>query len=291
MEIKLQSGKYVMAVSGGVDSVVLLDVLRQRDDLQLVVAHFDHGIRPDSATDAQFVRQLAAKHNIPFISERVELGADASEATARKARYTFLRQAVRQTDSQAVITAHHQDDLLETAILNILRGTGRRGLSSLQSTDAIQRPLLHVPKKDVQAYAIQHHLSWHEDTTNRDERYTRNYIRHRLLVKFDSGARQQLLGLIDRAQAVNKELDALLNELMGAHLTPAGLDRRWFMGLPHNASREVMATWLRQNGVADFDRQAIERLTVQAKVKPVGKQFDVLHGTSLAIDKDVLVIK
>jgi tRNA(Ile)-lysidine synthase len=291
MEIKLQPGRYVVAVSGGVDSVVLLDMLQGCKDMQLVVAHFDHGIRPDSADDAEFVRQLASKHGLPFITERVELGDGASEATAREARYIFLRQAVKQTDSQAIVTAHHQDDLLETAIFNILRGTSRRGLASLQSTSDIQRPLLHVPKNDLQAYALQHHLSWREDTTNRDERYTRNYIRHRLLVKFDTRARQQLLALIEQAQDINKEVDPLLNELLVAHTTAAEVDRRWFKSLPHTVAREVMAAWLRQNRVADFDRKTIERLTVQAKVKPVGKRLDVLHNYQLHINKESLALE
>lgn len=291
MEIKLQPSRYVVAVSGGVDSVVLLDLLRQQHGMELIVAHFDHGIRPDSAADADFVRQHAAKHELPFVTARVELGEGASEAVARELRYKFLRGEAEKAKAQAIVTAHHQDDVLETAILNMLRGTGRRGLTSLQSTADIQRPLLGVPKKDLEGYALQHHLSWREDTTNRDERYTRNYIRHRLLVKFDARARQQLLDAITQAQAVNEELDTLLGGLLADHTREEGVDRRWFTSLPHDVAREVMATWLRQNGVADFDRRTIERLTVQSKVKSVGKQLDVLHNYRVKVDRQTLALK
>ncbi|MDB5170010.1 MAG: hypothetical protein JWN82_406 [Candidatus Saccharibacteria bacterium] len=290
MQVELQPGKYVVAVSGGVDSVALLHLLQQISGLQLVVAHFDHGIRPESADDAAFVQELTTTYNLDFMTERAELGAGASEATARKARYKFLHGVRNQTGAQAVITAHHQDDVLETAILNILRGTGRRGLTSLQSTVEIQRPLLHVPKKDILAYAAKQKLSWREDTTNHDERYTRNYIRHRLLVRFDADARQQLLMTLARAQTVNDELDPLLTELLSAHLAQGSLDRQWFTSLPHAAAREVMATWLRQAGPADFDRQTIERLTIQAKVKPAGKRLDVLHGQHLTLEKRSLLL-
>lgn len=292
MEMKLQPGKYVVAVSGGVDSIVLLDMLAQKTGLELIVAHFDHGIRPDSASDATFVKELAHKYGLPFVSKRVELGSSASEATARTARYAFLRDVQKQTGAQTIVTAHHQDDVLETAILNILRGTGRRGLSSLQSTHDIKRPLLDVPKKGIEAYAVQRKLSWREDTTNRDERYTRNYIRHRLLVKFDARSRQQLLATIEQARLVNAELEPLLAAaIVGHQALQAEIDRQWFASLPHNLAREVMATWLRQAGVADFDRHTIERLTVQAKTKPAGKQLDVLHNYRLNLTKKSLALQ
>ena len=291
MEVDLQPGRYVLAVSGGVDSMVLLDLLAGRPGLELVIAHFDHGIRVESADDAEFVRAEADKRGLAFVTERAELGANASEAVARAARYQFLRAAKTEHKADAIITAHHQDDLLETAILNILRGTGRRGLTSLQSTAEIKRPLLQTPKNDIKSYAVQRKLSWREDTTNRDERYTRNYIRHRLLVKFDAGARQRLLAAIDQTRVVNAELEQLLTELLAGHTEHGGVDRQWFASLPHEVAREVMATWLRQGGVADFDRHTIERLTVQAKVKPAGKQLDVLHNYQLNVTKQSLALQ
>lgn len=274
---QVKPGKYVLAVSGGVDSVALLDLLTKQQGLTLVVAHFDHGIRSDSKADELFVAQLATQYGLDYYSERRELGADASEAQARKARYDFLRRVQQQVDAQAIITAHHQDDVLETALLNMLRGTGRKGLTSLQSSDDVVRPLLKVNKDDIKSYASKQKLSWREDTTNYDERYTRNYIRHRLLVRFDARARQQLLEIIEHQQSINAELDQLLNVGSG------GLDRRWFTSLPHDVAKEVMASWLRENGIADFDRQTIERLTILAKTKPVGKRLDVLHRQQIII--------
>lgn len=291
MEVTLPAGKYVVAVSGGVDSVVLLDVLITQPELQLVVAHFDHGIRPDSAEDTQFVAELAKQHNLEFVSQRAELGTGASEAVARQARYEFLHGVRERVGASAIITAHHQDDVLETAILNILRGTGRRGLSSLKNTSTVQRPLLQMSKADILAYATQQNLSWREDSTNHDERYTRNYIRHRLLVRFDANARQQLLMILAQAQSVNAELDQLLDELLQQHATGNSLDRQWFTGLPHAISREVMAAWLRQAGVADFDRKTIERLTVQAKTKPAGKRLDVLRGYEIKLQATKLALE
>src|SRR5579884_3654782 len=116
MEIQLEPGAYVVAVSGGVDSVVLLDLLTKNHNLKLTVAHFDHGKRKDSASDRHFVQKLAEKHGLSFVYAEGRLGLGASEAAARKARYKFLQQVRESAEARAVVTAHHQDDLLETAI-------------------------------------------------------------------------------------------------------------------------------------------------------------------------------
>lgn len=291
MELDVQPGTYIVAVSGGVDSVVLLHMLASRPGLNLTVAHFDHGIRPESAQDAAFVAGLADRYGLPFVSERTELGPGASEDRARQARYEFLRRTQAAHGARAIITAHHQDDVLETAILNLLRGTGRRGLSSLRNTVDIIRPLLGVSKQDILDYAHKQNLSWQEDSTNRDERYLRNYIRHRVLVRFDAPARRHLLEILDRAQMINDELDVLirdaLQDLSAGH---GALDRHGFSMLSHTVSKEIMAAWLRTQGLADFDRHTIERLTLQAKTKPAGKSLDVLHGYRLEITKQELAL-
>ena len=129
----IPAGTYVIAVSGGVDSVVLLDLMAQVSDCTLIVAHVDHGIRKDSHLDRQFVEKVANKYKLEFYYTEANLGANASEEAARKARYEFLRNIKDKTGARAIITAHHQDDLLETLILNVLRGTKRKGLSSLES--------------------------------------------------------------------------------------------------------------------------------------------------------------
>lgn len=279
-----------MAVSGGVDSVTLLDLLAGRPDVRLIVAHFDHGIRPESGEDRRFVQGLAEKYNLPFVFDEGHLGAKASEAAARTARYTFLRQVKAAADAQAIITAHHEDDLLETAILNLLRGTGRKGLSSLKSTGEIYRPLLRLPKREIIEYAKTHGLEWREDPTNADTKYLRNYIRHKLLPRFDDNARQRFRQIIDAALSTNAEIDVLLaNQL---HLQPARgqLDRHWLIMLPHKVAKEALAAWLRSHGIAGFDRKSIERITVAAKTFAPGKQIDIDAAHVILVKKTVLAL-
>lgn len=289
MKVSVSPGKYVVAVSGGVDSVVLLDLLSKHKGLTLLVVHYDHGIRADSAKDRRFVRRLAAQYGLPFVYEEGHLGSGASEATAREARYGFLRQVVRKQGTAAIITAHHQDDVLETAIINLLRGTGRKGLTALGPRKDILRPLLHVSKSEVLRYATLQQLQWREDPSNKDVRYLRNYVRHQLLPRLSSAERQSLLRLIERQRTVNNELDALLRQQLETQ--GKTLLRRWFVKLDHQVACECIAAWLRLQGVSSFDRPTIERLVVGAKTAAPGKRIMVKSGRALLVGKDTLALE
>ena len=288
MDIELEPGKYVVAVSGGVDSVVLLDALQTKPGVELIVAHFDHGIREDSGEDREFVQSLADKYGLPFEYNEGGLGQDASEATARNARYEFLEKTSKRHEARAIVTAHHQDDLLETAIINLLRGTGRKGLSSLSDRPGLRRPLLSIPKSQLIDYAAKNNLEWREDSTNSDESYLRNYVRLRILPKFGSESRQNFLQLIEQAHGNNKELDAFLASLIRSQ---DSLDRRWFNRLSHEVSLEVMAAWLRKHGIRNFDRITLERLVVAAKTGRAGQRFDVINGNIIRIEKTYLALE
>lgn len=275
-----------MAVSGGVDSMVLLDLLCRTPGLELVVAHFDHGIRPDSAEDRKLVEHEAARRGWPFVFAEGNLGAVASEAEARQARYEFLWKVQKEQGARAIITAHHQDDMLETAVLNLLRGTGRRGLSSLRSREGLARPLLGWSKPDIRRYAEERGLKWREDVTNQDERYLRNYIRRNILTRFDEKSRDLLLRLIRQTEELNEQIDQLLDEYLDAQPARSELNRLRYLQLPYAVSSEVMAAWLRRNGIRQFDRRLIDRLVVAAKTARPGKSADVNSQFIIKFTKD-----
>lgn len=291
MNIRIQQGKYVVAVSGGVDSVVLLDLLAKKSGLELVVAHFDHGIRDDSAEDRKLVQKLAKHYELPIFYKSGKLGPDASEATAREARYKFLRQVMQEQDAKAIITAHHQDDMLETAIINMLRGTGRKGLSSLISTKELVRPMLKWTKSDVLTYAREHNLAWYEDSTNADERYLRNYVRKHILSRFTEPDREDLLRRVERAGKINAQIDHLLEQDLEKQPAKDELDRTWYLQLPYAVAKEMMATWLRRNGIMNFDRNLIDQLVIAAKTANPGKQADVDKNHNLQFEKDKISLR
>lgn len=286
MEVYLKPGTYIVAVSGGVDSMVLLDLLSKATRLKLVVAHYEHGIREDSHADFMLVKAVAKKYNLPFVAAHGALGPGASEAEARDARYNFLFQAMHEEGAAAVVTAHHQDDVLETAILNLLRGTGRLGLSSLRTRDHLIRPLLDYSKKDIRAYADANGLKWHEDSTNTDDRYLRNYIRQHILSRFGEDNKQTLLNKVKHAKEVNDEIDSLLAADLDNQASPTQLNRSWYLQLPYTVAKEIMAAWLRRNGVIAFDRKLLEHLVVSAKTAGVGKMTDVNARVVLEFTKD-----
>lgn len=282
LQVSIPTGTYIVAVSGGVDSVVLLHLLTQTEN-KLVVAHFDHGIRHNSHDDADFVRNLAANYGLDYEEEQAALGPDASEDSARKARYDFLKRVTDAYHANAVITAHHQDDVIETSIINILRGTGRHGLTSLKSREGLLRPLLPFPKSELLQYANAHSLEWREDQTNTDTKYLRNKIRLEVIPKMTEPQRQQWLKLLQNAATINEKLD---RELQGSlrrslHKGRPVLNRQWFCMLPHVVAKEVLLVILRQIGAQDVDRKTIERLTVQIKTVPNGK---VLEGAGTTIE-------
>lgn len=206
------SERYVVAVSGGVDSAVLLHFLSRQPKLDLVVAHFDHGIRDDSAADAQFVKELADSYGLPFESRREKLGKQASEDLARSRRYAFLR-SVADKHQAKIMTAHHADDAVETVAINLQRGTGWRGLAVLDSD--IIRPLIGVNKQEILNYANKYQLQWREDSTNAGDVYLRNRIRQKSQA-LDDDTKRQVLALrahqVDLKKQINREVVRLVGD-------------------------------------------------------------------------------
>lgn len=225
--------KYVLAVSGGVDSVVLLDMFAKRGNHELLVAHFDHGIREDSAEDARFVEGLAKRYALPFFTHREELGEKASEETARGHRYAFLRNIAKEQNAK-IVTAHHADDVVETIAINCMRSESWRGLAVLGARD-IERPLVGLTKQDIYDYAMKNALEWAEDSTNTSDTYLRNRIRKKTQARLDATSRQHLLELWKKQTALKAEIDE-----EGKRFTGGELSRYFFTMIGFREAVELM---------------------------------------------------
>jgi tRNA(Ile)-lysidine synthase len=181
---RLGSGPLLVAVSGGADSMALLDLLTRIPalaEVPLIVAHVDHGIHPDSARVAQQVRAEAGLRQLPFVTTALGLGEQATETTARQARLAWLRSAAREHGARWILLAHHADDQHETTVMRFLRGSGPAGLTGMRAREGmLLRPLLGIRRATLRRYATARRLSWWEDPANDDPRHLRSWLRHRV---------------------------------------------------------------------------------------------------------------
>lgn len=203
--------RLLLAVSGGIDSMVLLDLMaRASRDNQIpaigLCVHINHQLRgPDANEDEALARSQVQQWNIPFVARQADVTGHARdrrislETAGRQLRQAYLLELAQQHQCDRILTAHHLDDQAETLIHRLLRGTGFRGLSGippmLDLNDRIRlvRPLLCLRRPEILDYARSHKVVWREDCSNRDCRFTRNHIRHRLLPYVQTEARNDVV--------------------------------------------------------------------------------------------------
>ncbi|MGN0187036.1 MAG: tRNA lysidine(34) synthetase TilS [Paludibacteraceae bacterium] len=184
--------RIVVAVSGGADSVVLLNILQQLG-YQCIIAHCNFHLRgADADADADFVAQLARKYQIPFHRNDFDTNTIAAERkisvemAARDLRYAWFEQLRLAEKCDAIAVAHHANDNAETVLLNMARGTGINGLCGIQAKNRhIVRPLLDCTRAEIIAYAHAHHLAYRTDATNAETIYRRNFVRHNIVPLFE----------------------------------------------------------------------------------------------------------
>ena len=207
----MKGQRLAVAVSGGMDSVVLLDLLwevRRALGVRLVVAHVDHGLRgAASAADAAFVRSLASQRGLPCYCGRFHSVAGRGlEDAARRERLAFLRGV----PASAVVLAHHLDDQAETVLLRLLRSSSPRGLGGMAPRRGpFLRPLLGFSRRDLHRWASDRQLHWREDASNADLQHERNRLRHDVMPALEAVHG----GLVARLSALAAEQRGLLDAL------------------------------------------------------------------------------
>lgn len=217
-----EGDKLILALSGGIDSMVLADLLLKAK-VEFVAAHCNFHLRgEESDGDEKFVREYAEKHDIQcfvkhFDTEKYAAEQGVSiEMAARDLRYAWFEELRQQLGYDKIAVAHHADDQAETFFINLLRGAGLRGLKGmLPQNGVIIRPLLWASREQIRQYAVENQILWREDHTNAESVYLRNKIRNRLLPVFDElqpEARQGLYKSLEHLSAENELYRVLLNE-------------------------------------------------------------------------------
>ena len=277
--------KYIVAVSGGVDSVALLHMLKHNSPHELIVAHVDHGVRGDSDSDVWHVAALASQYGLVFETTRLVTGKQ-SEEELRRARYAWLRKLRDTHVADGIVTAHHLDDSLETVVLNVGRGTGWRGLASLQTSGSLMRPLLHVPKSEIIQYAITHGLHWREDRTYGSLRYTRNYIRHGVIPKLTATERKKLKTLAEQQRELRRQIEAEVMGVLSEVDTGKGYDRYKLIMMPDAISLEV----LRSATNDKCEPSQLRRLLHFVKTGRAGATFQIGNGKNALLTSRTVLL-
>lgn len=264
----------VVGVSGGADSMALLHVMHtwREDGLRVIAVHVHHGLRGEEADrDESLVRGFCTEHGIEYVCERVDVRALAQEMgigeeeAGRRARYDIFERVRREKNADVIATAHNADDVAETVLMHILRGSGVGGLCGIPAKrGVIVRPLLDCTRAEIEAYCAEHSVPYIIDSTNADPTYTRNRVRHQLmplLRELNPSVASALLRL--RASAVQDEeyFTALAAQALdSARQADGSVDRALFLEQAPSVRVRMWKRLLAQCGCESYTERHIDAL-------------------------------
>ena len=285
----------ILAVSGGLDSMCLLDVasvVRRRRGCELVVATFDHASGAHSARAAAFVTRSALSYGIPVVIGRAD-EIVRSEASWRAARWRFLRSVARAVNA-TILTAHTRDDQVETVLMRAMRNAGARGLAGLRAASDVRRPFISASRLELEAYAKKYGLNWIDDPTNRELAYLRNRIRRELLPALRRASpdlERELIRIGGQAAAWRRELGALVEANMRFNVAR---DTRGRRSLDVNAEdlagyspAALAVIWpeLAAHAGVTLDRRGTQRVVDFTETGTVGRRIQLSGGWELIRSK------
>lgn len=215
--------KIVLGVSGGPDSITMLDILRQIQeefDFEIVVAHINHMIRKEAIQDEEYVKKYCEKNSIEFFVKRIDVMSVANnrkigtEEAGRFVRYEFFDEILKQTESNKIAIAHNKNDKVETIIMHLLRGSGLSGLKGIEPIrENVIRPLIECERKEIEKYCDENRLEPRIDKTNFENDYTRNKIRNIVIPYIEKELNPNIIETIDRLSEVVKKEDRYLEKV------------------------------------------------------------------------------
>ncbi len=272
--------KYLVGVSGGRDSVALLDCLLEAGFKKLVVCHLNHELRGRaSAGDAAFVKRLAGRRGLPFVGDKVAVrgvakrGALSIETAARRARRSFFAKAARVQKCGRIILAHHADDQAETVLMNLARGSGLSGLAGMQRVSeqvidgcklTLLRPLLSVRRMEIDAWIAERGLKFRDDASNAEaETGVRNRVRLQLLPKMDEIFGRDVAASLLRLAQLAEDNESLIKSAFADELRMTKAERlsvSELNQLPPPLRQRVLLDWLRERGIGDCGIAEVQRV-------------------------------
>lgn len=289
---------YLLAVSGGLDSIVLAHLLYS-SGISFSIAHCNFGLRgEESDGDEIFIRKLANNMGVKVYVKKFETKAYgkargiSTQMAARELRYHWFEELLVQKGLAGLLVAHHADDQLETVLLNLLRGTGIEGIYGIsERREKIIRPLLPFHKTDLQTFASNEYLQWREDSSNIQSDYKRNFLRHKVvpeLGKFDPAALSLLQYSFNRIKDTGKAFFHLYSSWLDCHLQKEGDYQYLKLDILDKAPgrKTLLFYWIRSYGFNYFQS---EDVLLSLDKKEAGKTFHSPEYT-LNLDRDYLIL-
>jgi tRNA(Ile)-lysidine synthase len=275
--------RYLIGVSGGRDSVALLDALINAGYLRLIVCHLDHQLRGRASTaDAKFVKTLASKLKLDCEIGRSDVAAAArrtkqsTETAGRNARYDFFARIARRRRCRTIFLGHHADDLVETFLLNLFRGAGPAGLSAMRPVTTrplngvpltIVRPLLGIRRAEIDSYIRERRLKYRDDLSNDSAAPMRNRVRHRIIPYIEKQLGRKVVPPLWRAATIAADEAEWADALVDSTVEESrDLAVRELREQPRALQRRMIQRWLQRHGVADVDFDTVE--LVRALIDP-----------------------
>ncbi|MBY0109636.1 MAG: tRNA lysidine(34) synthetase TilS [Candidatus Babeliaceae bacterium] len=253
----------IIGLSGGPDSVFLVyffKALQKKYNLKLIAAHVDHGWRTESPKDAAFCKQLCFDLGIEYHEKKlhdIKQGKRLSgslEQDARNARRAFFQELAAESHADAIALAHHQDDLIETFFIRLIRGSGLSGLTGIKPHNGLYiRPLLEISKKEILAYLQKKSIHYCIDTTNQDSNFLRNNIRHTLVPAYcalDKRATENLVRALDQLQQADKFIEKIAQEQFRSLMHNNHLDCKAFFEHDPVVQHRILLLWIISSGVS-----------------------------------------
>ncbi len=299
-----ERSKIIAAVSGGVDSGVMLDLLAREQEafgLSIVVAHFNHQLRGDESDgDEMLVAARARHYGFEFYVERANTAEYARhtrkgiQEAARQLRYEFFDKLLLSSGFDRIATAHNADDNAETMLLNLFRGAGVQGLSGIpvsRDDRRIIRPLLFAERKEIEAYAAEEQIPFRTDSSNLKEYYTRNFIRHSILPPVKEHVNPGVVQTMHRSAELFRELETFLTytarqnfDLMVAKKT----DEELHLSIPRLRSNPVL---IQQYIVMLAGESFTHRSLEYEQVGAILELTEGLTGSWVSLSKDFVVFR
>jgi tRNA(Ile)-lysidine synthase len=284
LEVFPKEQGYLVGVSGGVDSRVLLQILLDTGFTNLVICHLDHRLRGDDNSEQEnlLIRRLASLLKLPLVQEQVQGWPPklSLETAARQARQQFFARAAKQFGASYVFLGHHADDQVETFLFNILRGAGSIGQAAMRTETRISaagvdlmvvRPLLHVWKQEIRDYAKQRRLTFSEDDTNAENKFTRNRIRNLLVPEIERILGRPFKSNLLRLCEIAGDEAELLRQLTPTWWELDELPVRDLRALPVAFQRRVIHQWLTRKQIDDVSFEDVEQIRSMLSHQEIAK--------------------